>query len=391
MTEALRHQRPCPICDSLSWTSLFDNQLASFDELDLSYTLASCNSCGFVYASELAQTQTFNEYYSRFSKYDITSSISHIDSLRFSSITNIICQQAPKDALILDIGCGNGAMLNALSQVGFRRLHGIEPAPKAKEFAKRHFGITTIERGDLSTAALSSTLEIADWVIVLAVTEHLYAPKQDLKKLLSQMKPGSHLIIEVPNMANILEQSLDPYGEFSQEHIQFFNEASLQSLLYRCGAIPIGSYIVKMPSFSGESLISVFRVTDVFNHEPTPHRNDLDVSAYIHASELSLRNAVDKIKKVANCIYLYGAGAHSARLMPRLTAHGVSVSRIFDQNPNLQGKKLGGLLIEAPAAIEQYERLPIVVSSFRAQAAMAHYLSVNHRNPIVSLYTEQVL
>ena len=84
---------------------------------------------------------------------------------------------------------------------------------------------------------------------------------------------------------------------------------------------------------------------------------------------------------------IYGAGSHTARLLPHLLQAGESrLAGLVDSNPNLCGKYLGPLPIEAPEALDQYPDATIVVSSFRAQQAISSMLRTSRSNPVLTLY-----
>jgi hypothetical protein len=57
-----------------------------------------------------------------------------------------------------------------------------------------------------------------------------------------------------------------------------------------------------------------------------------------------------------------------------------------DSNPNLCGKHLGPLLIEAPEALDRHPDATIVVSSFRSQHAISDMLRASRSNLVLTLY-----
>ena len=97
------------------------------------------------------------------------------------------------------------------------------------------------------------------------------------------------------------------------------------------------------------------------------------------------------LERIAACpaktLVIYGAGSHTARLLPRLLEAGESrLAGLVDSNPNLHGKQLGPLLIEAPEALVRYPDATIVVSSFRTQQAISDALRTSRPNPVLTLY-----
>ncbi len=84
---------------------------------------------------------------------------------------------------------------------------------------------------------------------------------------------------------------------------------------------------------------------------------------------------------------LYGAGSHSARLLPRLPADTQArIAGVVDGNVNLMGKRFGAWTVQPPASIADTPELPVLVSSFRARDDIAVSLREKFPNPLVLLY-----
>ena len=111
-------RRCCPICGSIETHRVYDNIMAEISGYDMSYTVGSCNKCGFVFADSLADQTTIRSYYQSLSKYDIANVISDIDSLRIDGAVKIcIEEKIPQNSVVIDLGCGYGALLSrALSR-----------------------------------------------------------------------------------------------------------------------------------------------------------------------------------------------------------------------------------------------------------------------------------
>lgn len=100
-----------------------------------------------------------------------------------------------KSAKVVDIGCGNSALLGNLKSQGYTKLIGIDPAKNCSERAKT-YGIQDVYCGSIDDFDLSLVSD-ADVVLVMAVLEHLVTPKSSIDRLVSGMKVGARLIIEV--------------------------------------------------------------------------------------------------------------------------------------------------------------------------------------------------
>ena len=251
-------KRSCPICDDSDVTVLHRNILEPFDNLDLSYTLSRCNSCGFHYASNLPEEQQYLRYYGELSKYDSQASVSSLDRQRINAAVAFITKQGiAKDSRILDIGCGFGALLAAFRDAGWVNVIGLDPAPRSAVQAKEQFGLHTVYQGDLSQYAQSVDLAQANLVCLMAVLEHLPALRRDLEFLISQLRPGTKILVEVPALEIFQPHAGEPYGELSLEHIQFFSRKSLRNLFHVLGAAVVAEELVPLEALHSGALFTL--------------------------------------------------------------------------------------------------------------------------------------
>lgn len=99
---------------------------------------------------------------------------------------------------ILDVGCGRGFTLAALQELG-HEVYGIQISPEAAAYARERLGITNIETRDLLDVGYPENS--FDAVTAYHVIEHLADPHAFLLEARRILRPGGHLILEVPNAA----------------------------------------------------------------------------------------------------------------------------------------------------------------------------------------------
>ena len=97
----------------------------------------------------------------------------------------------------LELGCGDGFMLNALRSLGWS-VFGTERTEDMAAFARQHFGLTVFVEGSQPLPAG----ETYDLVIMFQVLEHLADPMPQLRRAASLLTPGGKLIVGVPNFAS---------------------------------------------------------------------------------------------------------------------------------------------------------------------------------------------
>ncbi|MDR0777708.1 MAG: class I SAM-dependent methyltransferase [Azonexus sp.] len=378
--------RPCPVCLADSPEELYLNDMATVDDLDLSYRVARCQHCGFHYAADLAQPATYDAYYRDLSKYDLPPTgnfPSPLEHHRASAALEICRPHIPADATVADIGCGRGALLHTFHGAGHRRLFGLDPAPAGAA----SLGIGTVRRGGIGDAAHQLPLEELDLVCLTGVLEHLPELHGDMFRLTAFLAPRTRVLIEVPALERFVRPQMEPFGEFSLEHLQYFSRQSLTRLMAGLGYAPLAIDILPLRGAS-DSLFGLFE-----RAEPPPAAYDkepaADMATYIKTSRRRLDEVLKRLVAAPPQFALYGAGSYSARLLPKLAELGLlaRIKCIVDGNPNLQGKKLGEFSVHSPAVLDKDSTLPVLVSSFHAQAAIVRtLLARNPQRPLCLLY-----
>jgi SAM-dependent methyltransferase len=134
---------------------------------------------------------------------------------------------------ILEIGCGRGLLLKALSHLG-HECHGTERSDLAAARARRIVGIR-IYTEPLEECLLKENS--FDAVILWHVLEHLESPNIILRHLFKLMKPQGLLVIEVPNLSS-LQSRLAGRHWFHldiERHLYHFTPNGLYKLLESAG------------------------------------------------------------------------------------------------------------------------------------------------------------
>ena len=145
-----------------------------------------------------------------------------------------------RDASILDLGCGHGALLYFARQHGYTNVRGVDTSPEQVRAAKR-LGIDGVVEDDLLHALSGIGRDEIDCVIAFDVIEHftkdeLFAFADNVYRVL---KPNGRWIIHAPNAESPFGNRVR-YGDLTHE--QAFTRASLTQLLSICGFSDIRSY-----------------------------------------------------------------------------------------------------------------------------------------------------
>ena len=390
--------RPCPVCGDTAALTVFDNRIAATAGYDFSSPIALCTACGCAYAGHALPAPDLNRYYSGLSKYDTLaarSDISALDRERGELTTAFLAPILGTLNSVLDVGCSSGMLLHVLREAGVKHAHGIDPADHASAVAKALFDVSVTQ----AQAETYDRYGQYDLVCLMAVLEHLLEPGRLLREVGRQLKPGGRVLIEVPD-AGAFDRpgddgALEPFCEFSNEHINFLSISDVQRLGLSAG-LAVERWKTCRIGHGAPDLFVLLKRTAATWALPAP---DSGSTPSRLSSKESLQNYVDRStlgmvdierRLAASCdgaVLIYGAGNHTGRLMvqsPALAA--AEVHAVLDRNRHLHGERIGSCAILPPSALGDFPRVPVIISTFNARRDIHDSLRAVTSQPLVLLY-----
>jgi 2-polyprenyl-3-methyl-5-hydroxy-6-metoxy-1,4-benzoquinol methylase len=157
---------------------------------------------------------------------------------------------------VLDVGCSSGYLAQPLSERG-NTIVGIELDPDAARAAERFCERVLV--GDVETMELPLEPGSFDVVLCGDVVEHLRDPVASLARLRPFLKPGGHIVLSTPNVANwAIRLSLlggrwryTDRGILDRTHTHLFTRATLAEALRDAGYEHVGiDFSVPVPGDS---------------------------------------------------------------------------------------------------------------------------------------------
>lgn len=132
----------------------------------------------------------------------------------------------------LDIGCGNGFMVDIASQLGWDSM-GIEMDINAVKVGKKKN--LNIKEG--SYEILDEYKSYYDYIMCSHVLEHVYEPLELLSKIKNSLKPGGILLISLPNATSKIGSLFGKYwrGLEAPRHISIPSQKKLVEKLSQMG------------------------------------------------------------------------------------------------------------------------------------------------------------
>jgi 2-polyprenyl-3-methyl-5-hydroxy-6-metoxy-1,4-benzoquinol methylase len=163
----------------------------------------------------------------------------------YTTVRSDVCQLVPESAVrILDVGCSNGALGNALiAMAPGRSVDGIEHDPTLS--AEARGVLTNVTNADLETFSWSELPRGAyDCIIFADVLEHLRDPERHLSGARACLKGGGSVIVSFPNIRHVTAlRSIYLHGTFPRRdrglfdrtHLRWFTLDDMREAIERCG------------------------------------------------------------------------------------------------------------------------------------------------------------
>lgn len=202
----------CNLCGGRDTDALFTLRDYRLRVDDVEWTAVRCLTCGLGYLNPRPTIEEVERYYPGSYFED------RGDHLRrYRRLADFVPGHGGR---LLDVGTARGDFLVVMKERGWR-VAGIEPAaeagnPHAMEIHRDHFP----EECDLPEDAY-------DVVTAWAVFEHLHDPKRAFEVCQRLLRPGGHLLLQVPNLRSISAR----WGmqEDIPRHLHFFCERTLRA------------------------------------------------------------------------------------------------------------------------------------------------------------------
>jgi SAM-dependent methyltransferase len=390
--------RVCPACAGNGGATVFDNRMVECAGYDFSTPILRCESCDCAFAGYGLSPPDLHRYYSVLSKYDTVRSrkdISALDRERAVLATDFLGPILQGLRSVLDVGCSSGVLLHALREAGVARVQGIDPAANAPLAARALFDVPVVQ----AQAETYGDYQSHDLVCLMAVLEHLLEPRELLNVIASQLKPRGRVLLEIPDAGAFDRpgdvRPIEPFGEFSNEHINFLSIADIGRLALSAG-LEVERWRTLRIAYGAPDLFVLLRKKSTAGQLPAPdgvstqsRLSSADaVANYVARSSAALREVELRLQVVCRePVLIYGAGNHTGRLMAQSPAlRGAKVIAVFDRNPHLQGNLIGGVPILPPERIREFAGVPVIISTFNARHDIHAALSCITQQPLILLY-----
>ncbi len=149
----------------------------------------------------------------------------------------------PKQAQLLDYGCGVGSFARYLTHQG-HRVYGVEPNTKARQFA--------MDKGIQAFASLEALHPKSfDAILLWHVLEHLPEPEKALQEFYQRLAPEGHLVLAVPNLRSADAQHYGAHWAAYDvpRHLWHFSQGGIAQLAAQTGFRVRATYPMPLDAF----------------------------------------------------------------------------------------------------------------------------------------------
>ena len=228
----------CPVCGTNNWHVVFIGKIrdGSFGTSTIDDAKVVACSCSLQRLETFALTTSTYEGDEYRLKYNGTVDDTELLELHLeeqSSRLVLLGTKNLKGATVIDVGCGHGAFLDAVSGLAASTI-GIEP------FERLHNSL--IARGHEvyrpSDQRITHFQNSADFVTSFNVIEHLEDPYEHLVSAWRMVKPGGQIIVQTCNLNEILMLTgASGFKEFwyRTAHNWYFTPDNLEGIAARAG------------------------------------------------------------------------------------------------------------------------------------------------------------
>jgi len=390
--------RPCAVCGARSSLPIYRQRFAMPSEhgVHAGYDVVACARCGFAFADDTPDQGYLDAYYREMAKKSALlerrgfTEPEYLVRTHGVSLRHVVPHVRPGDR-VLDVGCYTGNLLAMLRDaVPGVRVTGLDPSALAARVAREHHGVD-VRVGSLFDDL--SDLGEFDVVLLTHVLEHVVDLRPFLARLLTLLADGGRLCVEVPD-ANaffltadqddpIGVEHKDPFLQFSVEHVNYFTAASLENLMRANGFAPLAL---------ARDVSTVAMIASAWTRAPFV-RDEAGPAAlrrYVDDCRALLEPIVATVDALAARgvpVIVWGAGAHTQRLLASGVFDRLAIRCYVDSDPGYHGATLGCVPIAAPETLRAHPDATVLISSQMYEDEIERQIrAAGYPNDVVTLY-----
>lgn len=372
--------RTCPVCEKNQVTVLekIDMKIPAEYHLPDSYQVVVCEECGLVFADTTASMEDYEWYYTNCNFYGDCSKDDN--RLRFEQTQELLENHISKNAVILEMGAGNGRFSIALKKHGYVHVTATDPSEESVRLLQAA-GIPSYVSSIYEKVPIEESAKY-DGIFLFEVAEHLLLPGKGIENVTKMLKQDGVFIISVPDYSLVGEELNSIANYFNLEHINYFSEASLDYLLALHGMKRIDQKRV------GIDLIQVYQKVNEVQPLNKDTVTEMAVRTYFqrqHKKEAWIAGLIEDLRKEEKELLIWGTGSYVMRLLATTTLLQCKIQGFIDNNRIKQGRSIYGYQIYPPEYLK-HKKCTVLICSMLYGNEIRHQLEqMQTKNEIIVL------
>jgi SAM-dependent methyltransferase len=335
------------------------------------FGLCVCRNCGLGFYDTSDVQDDFDRYYQESTYYYTAATTgsggeTREDERRYQEIVSRLQPHlGSRDAVIMDIGCGKGGLLNLFIQKGYRRVYGVDLLPACVRHIREERGLEaqTGSALDLPFSGLK-----ADALVYSHVVEHIFDLRAMLKAAREKLNQGGRIYVAVPDASRYRDYSVWPYQEFYLEHLNHFDTGALLRLFGSAGFFPVehGTDVIETaPNRSTPCLWAVLALGDEISTPGGSFGLGSSLADYLSWSEAhSIMRNLRRLTSKPEGFHLWGVSQWAMLILGLSPRVSKSVLSLVDRDAYKQTRTLMGLPIRPPESLRgRTDRAGILVTA----------------------------
>ena len=245
---------------------------------------------------------------------------------------------------VLEIGCGNGFLLEELIKRGAKLAVGFEPSFSGASTTVRKAIIYPEFFNEHTTEKIRDRFDV---IYSNAVLEHIADLPSHFSTIRRLLRPRGSFLCGVPNGEFSMQHG--DFGLFAHEHVNYFTVQSIENCLAYNG--------LKLRIITQEPEIIYFEAVpdrDITVREGIGPKTDTacDLDGFIRRQKDVLSSLKNRIQQSARKIGFYGAFLGLSNLLAHLDLQ-MEQYHVFDSDRNKWDRKMAGI----PTAVEKLDAI----------------------------------
>lgn len=373
--------RHCPLCDCNEGFLLIDLYYALFDDSPLSCPmhLIACSDCGFIFYDTESEEPAFNAFYK--DHYFIHAYGSNLHDYqrghdtyqKLSELFKSIGLDASSS--ILDVGCGQGQLIQSLKYNGFENVAGLELCQDYVQHLISQGGEAYVG------SALDIPLRNVDLLIYKHIFEHFYQVHNVMEKAVSSLSPEGYIFVAVPDSSRYGEfTDYSPLHFFTLEHINHFDLHHLEAIFAVHGMtlVHVSSQLLNIAEDYPVPILScLFQKQSLCEKRKVVPDFDLaqKMDRWLISQNTLATERLEYLRKSQKKVYIWGLSYRTSMYLAMSPLKKCNIQGFFDIDERKQKKTLLKKKVFSPDKLMEIDKdSAVVIGVGPSSKSMTKYL-----------------